>query len=155
MSVDPLELLRSGITPPGFTNVRLRTDAPTASGTQPAAAKLRAELAEGLRDALHAVATSIRHENSTQCPTASGEDELIPVTTAALAPFGLGRAKVIAALDSGQLTTPITSKQRRMAYKRELLEWQRAGGLPPKLAIKSKESNEFERRVQQGKLSRG
>ena len=110
-----------------------------------------AEVSEALKDILRAAIADLHQLPATPAP----EDELIPVTVSALAPFGLGRARVIAALDSGQLTTPITSKQRRMAYKRELLEWQRAGGLPPKLAIKSKESNEFERRVRQGKLSRG
>jgi len=81
-------------------------------------------------------------------------EELIPVTEAALRPLGLGPALVRRAIANKELTPRQGSRQRTMVKRSELEHWQVKRAQEPKLA-RTKPLNELERRLKEGKLSRG
>jgi multidrug resistance efflux pump len=81
-------------------------------------------------------------------------EELIPVTEAALRPLGLGPAIVKQAIANKELTPRKGSRQRTMVKRSELDHWQLKRAQERRIA-RNKPIDELERRIHEGKLTRG
>jgi hypothetical protein len=71
-------------------------------------------------------------------PEAEPADELVPVTSAGLAPYMLGPTPVLAAIESGELRAVQGSRRRRCVYRSEVVRWRDSRPVAPRPPRKSR-----------------